>query len=573
MPVAHRLAIVVLLMTACFSPAQDAPRTVPAGIPKWKIGGTVVHSRTNQPLPGIEVSIAATEQRNVSVQAVTDNGGRFVFENVARGKYSLVAHGRGFTFQAYQQHGSFSTAVAVGPGLNSENLVFRLVPDGSISGSVLDEENEAVRTGQVYLFRRSKETGVPELQSEATLDEQGRYHFAHLLPGTYLVAVMAQPWYAQPPQLLTKQPLPSTEEPAGGDATVAAPPDFPTSSALDVTYPVTYYPGVTEAGNAAPIVLGAGERTSADVTLRAVSALHLTIRNASADPTRPTSAVLMQRIFEDANSPPMPLQARVQPVNAGMINISGLAPGHLLLSLRTFNGKEWAGENRELDLASDTEIEASDNSVGPLTVEGLIQSPDGAPLPPTTSIMFRNRKMAENFSVGIFPNGTFQLQQALGGPSTFEVAVLNAGDARVREITATGATVSGHSVHLPRTGTVQLKVILSKGLARIDGTVLDKDKPVSEAMVLLVPDSPEKNQDLFRRDQSDSDGTFSLYQIVPGRYTLVAIQNAWDMDWKDLSVLQTYLEHGQTVEITTPRTYKLSVSPQIYKTDAPKSQP
>jgi hypothetical protein len=386
---------------------------------------------------------------------------------------------------------------------------------------------------------------------------------------------MAQPWYAQPPQLLTKQPLPSTEEPAGGDrdATVTGEvqPDFQTSSALDVTYPVTYFPGVTESGNAAPIVLGAGERASADVTLRAVSALHLTIRNGRADPSRPTSAVLMQRIFEDANSPPIPLQAGVQTASGGIIRISGLAPGHLLLSLRTLNGKEWATESRELDVASDTEIEASDNAVGPLTVEGIVQSPDGAPLPPATSIAFRNRKTAENFSVGLFPNATFQLQQQLGGPSTFEVFVLNAGDLRVREITATGATVAGHSVHLPRTGTVQLKVVLSKGLARIDGTVLDKDKPVSEAMVLLVPQSPEKNQDLFRRDQSDSDGTFSLYQVVPGRYTLVAILNGWDMDWNNPSVLQTFLEHGQPVEITTPHTYKVSVSPQTYRTDAPKS--
>ena len=76
--------------------------------------------------------------------------------------------------------------------------------------------------------------------------------------------------------------------------------------------------------------------------------------------------------------------------------------------------------------------------------------------------------------------------------------------------------------------------------------MLDKEKPVSEAMVLLIPESPEKNEDFFRRDQSDSDGTFSLYQVVPGRYTLVAIQNGLGYGLERPSVLQTYLEHGRS---------------------------
>lgn len=217
-------------------------------------------------------------------------------------------------------------------------------------------------------------------------------------------------------------------------------------------------------------------------------------------------------------------------------------------------------------MVADTEVEASETATSPVTIEGILQSPADSPLAPGASIGFRNRKTGESFSSGISPKGTFQLQQSLGGPTTFQVSVFNAGDLTVREISARGATVAGHSVRLPRTGIVQLNIALSKGLARIDGTVLDKDKPVSEAMVLLIPESPAKNEDFFRRDQSDSDGTFSLYQVVPGRYTLVAIQNGWDLDWRDPSVLQPYLEHGRQVEITTPHTYKVSVSPQVCNT-------
>ena len=81
-------------------------------------------------------------------------------------------------------------------------------------------------------------------------------------------------------------------------------------------------------------------------------------------------------------------------------------------------------------------------------------------------------------------------------------------------------------------------------------------------MVVLVPQSLEGNVDLFRRDRSDSDGTFSLYQVLPGRYTVVAIENGWDLDWQNPAVLRPYLEHGELIEVTGIRTYKLSVAAQ-----------
>ena len=97
---------------------------------------------------------------------------------------------------------------------------------------------------------------------------------------------------------------------------------------------------------------------------------------------------------------------------------------------------------------------------------------------------------------------------------------------------------------------MDLTLTLLAGAGRIDGTVLREGKGVSQAMVVLVPQSLQGNADLFRRDQSDSDGTFSLYQVVPGRYTVVAIENGWNLDWQNPDVLRPYLEHGESVEVT-----------------------
>jgi hypothetical protein len=68
-------------------------------------------------------------------------------------------------------------------------------------------------------------------------------------------------------------------------------------------------------------------------------------------------------------------------------------------------------------------------------------------------------------------------------------------------------------------------------------------------MIVLVPKNPEANHDRFRRDQSDLDGSFSLPDVIPGSYTIIAIENGWDLDWSEPAVLAQYLQHGETIEV------------------------
>jgi hypothetical protein len=96
---------------------------------------------------------------------------------------------------------------------------------------------------------------------------------------------------------------------------------------------------------------------------------------------------------------------------------------------------------------------------------------------------------------------------------------------------------------------LQFNVTLVSGVASVEGLVKRGDKPASGVMVVLIPAEPETHQDLFRRDQSDSDGSFSLPDIIPGTYTVVAIEDAWDFDWSQPSALARYAKNGQPVTI------------------------
>lgn len=47
-----------------------------------------------------------------------------------------------------------------------------------------------------------------------------------------------------------------------------------------------------------------------------------------------------------------------------------------------------------------------------------------------------------------------------------------------------------------------------------------------------------------RRDQSKTDGSFDITNVLPGAYLLVAIDHGWDVNWSDPATLRRYLMQG-----------------------------
>jgi len=107
-----------------------------------------------------------------------------------------------------------------------------------------------------------------------------------------------------------------------------------------------------------------------------------------------------------------------------------------------------------------------------------------------------------------------------------------------------------------------LAVVASKAVGSIEGVVLRGDKPVAGALVVLVPQNAANNPALIRRDQSDSDGTFTLYDVVPGAYTLLAIEKGWSLEWTNPVVLKSYLHKGEIVQVEANGKYNIKVKLQ-----------
>jgi hypothetical protein len=116
-------------------------------------------------------------------------------------------------------------------------------------------------------------------------------------------------------------------------------------------------------------------------------------------------------------------------------------------------------------------------------------------------------------------------------------------------VTSPDTPVKGRMLEVKPGSSPKLEIVAGNGYGQLEGVAERDGRPVSGVMVLLAPEDAKDNQILFRRDQSDSDGTFLLFNIIPGRYRLLAIDEGWDLDWADPNVLAAYLKKSFMIQI------------------------
>ena len=520
----------------------------------YPVAGTVLDAVTGQPLAGVAVTLSP--DKGGSGQTVHSSAnGQFNFPTVAPGKYILSGSGPGYRAQGLNQHGNYFTGIAVGPKLDATNIVFRLLPDASIRGQVVDEQNEPVRNATAQLFRMDDEDGVRRAESltNAGTNDQGYYHFSHLAPGTYYVALSARPWYAQyAPQGATHvQPQLDADTSARVQQEAAQ---------LDVAYPLTFYPDADDSSQATAITLHAGERVTADVVMRAVPTAHLKIRYDKG--LQGNSPSIMQRVFDGLLIPVFASQGFGY--GLGNYEFGGLAPGHYTLEF-SGGGSDKAGSKsgwfRDVDLYGDMEISASE-SPAMAAVTGLVAYEGAAPPREMAYIELRNEETGDSWSSKVSDKGLFGLKDNELRPGTYQAVLYGAPDWIITSIVAQNAKVRGSEITLAAGASARLVCTVTRVSASVTGTVLQDDKPFAGAMVLLLPDDGLYDKQRYRRDESDSDGTFTLRQVAPGRYTAIAIQNGWNLEWGDPAVLRPYLEKGEKVTVTAEKSANIKVQVQ-----------
>ena len=543
-----------LLVAQPHTAAQTAipPQAIPAN--GDRVAGTVVSKTDGHPLARARVTLRDTKDSSKFESLVTAEDGKFYFQGVPPGKYSLIGAKRGFITAAYDQHDQFSTAIVTGAGIDTEALILRLAPAAVISGKILDESGEPVRHASVTLYYQDHSSGVDQIHQSrgAQTDDQGEYELPSLTPGTYFLSASAKPWYAIHPQT----------EPRGSRSNRKTPPDPPENfdHSLDVAYPLTYYSDVTDADSATPVAVHGGEHLQIDLHLNPVPSLHVLFHV----PVTGNHGYTVPRLEQPAFDGSTFVQAdSSQMISPGLVELTGVPAGRYNIRANQAGGSV---EMNGIDITKDHEEINTSSVEATSTVKLSVHIAGATTLPDRLGIGLRSSPRVFAGSKLVDAKGEVELPEIAAG--RYEVAVWGPPQPySIKQMSAEGATVSGHTLIVPAGASASVSLTLVPGSANLEGTAKQAGKPFAGAMVVLVPRNfqkdPEANRNLFRRDQSDLDGTFSLPNIVPGSYTLLAIENGWDLDWSQPSAMSPYLARGRTIEIGTQTSQTMHIAEAV----------
>jgi hypothetical protein len=601
----------LLRLWLIFAAATVAAQTsAKAASSAYSITGTVLSSGTGAPVVHCHITAthsdpgSSANKRGGSQQSATDTDerGHFVLTLASGGDWALRASARGYRSQALDEHQGYSTSVVLTERAPTYDVLFRLAPDSTITGVILDEGSEPVRQAQISVFSvpRPEAGGVqpPAVRaSAATTDDRGRYEVFGLAPGDYRVSVQARPWYA-----------------AGAIQGRPQGPDTPQlDPSLDVVYPMTWFPGAVDEHSAGIVTLRDGETREADIQLVPIPSVHLHVAGQPPPVVSPGEEG-RGRMNQGVRFPqvePVSGRGNFGPISTSMTSngtfeFSGLAPGLYRVRTPDENGQPGqttmlevtANSSRYLDLAS----AALPTALVTLKVEG-----QGAESLPIVFTDVNDRENVYRSNAGGRDGGGFQggamggfggtppmvqsaappvLQQQGGQrpqrgpgsdsrrerpartielpPGRYSVSQEGSSNFSLTGLAIGANEIVGRIVTIP-SGQSTVTLRFAAGRASLTGVATLNGKPMVGGLAMLVPitvDQPGSITEL-RRDQTNTDGSFDMPAIIPGQYILIAIDHGWNISWSDPSTLNHYLANGVPLDLRTPTSVKQNIEAQV----------
>jgi hypothetical protein len=131
----------------------------------------------------------------------------------------------------------------------------------------------------------------------------------------------------------------------------------------------------------------------------------------------------------------------------------------------------------------------------------------------------------------------------------------------IKSVAVKGADYFRGVLNVVEGASIQISAVIAKGLARVNGMAVQDGKPFAGAMVLLLPQDAQQGG-YIPRDQSDSDGTFTLQLTPPGRYALIAIDDGRGLAYRDCSVIAPYLQQARWIDVPLPADASVKVKVQ-----------
>lgn len=546
------LRLLCLVLVAFGARAFQTPAAVPA---KGAIEGQVVNGRTGAPLKRAMVRVTGSVPaipgvanaaqggrggppvRPVMVNKETDEQGRFSISNLEPGKYRVVAERQGFLRQSWgaRKYSGGSAQVLVGEGQTVKQIDFRLMPQGVITGKVLDEDGEPMAGVQVRAQRTFLRNGqrVSNTIANATTSDIGEYRLPELKPGRYSVVASPRPR----PDIMGMGPgAPSSLDPLPANP--------------EMTYAATYYPSTPDADTAVPVDVGEGGEVP-QVDIRLVKTRVFRVRGkvvgmpegagrrgGGGGPMTPVT--LTPRGGTRGSDSLLMGQARGP---EGVFEIRNVPPGQY-----TAHTTAQAGGTQYVAIAAVDVIGShADGVVLQMAsggdVQGSVKVVDGTPALTNLQVSLRPIGFGtQNPRARVAEDLTFTLKSV--APVKWAVNVSGYPDTcYVKSIQYGGADISAEGVAMTSGGVIE--VLLSAAAATVDVIVTAGDnKAGSGAQVAVMKDGA-----LESVRTADESGMLSLKGLKPGSYRIVAWEDVdpellWDPDY-----LRKFENDGKGVKV------------------------
>ena len=498
-----KVVIAVLALTVAASQAQNV--TEPRA--KCTVTGTVINAINQQPVKEAAVTLRALPgERSFSpAHTITGDGGRFSFIDLPPGRYLVSATHQGYVNDDRDGDGFRFQPVELSTDQHLDDLVIYLSPGGVISGQIFSAKGKPVSGVAVQALKRTYRFGNPVFDEVASAlsNDSGEYRLTVLPAGDYYVRAVA----------LTPQRFDSKST------------EF---------YVPTYFPGTGDQNRSTLLVLRAGEQLAGN-DLEMIRSRGAVISGRVIDAvTHSFAGGAELTLVEEGNLTPVPYSATAD--SEGKFVLSGVPRANYLLVAEKPGQSE-----KDRSMWGQIPVQVGDVDVRNVAVvispgvdvSGHILAEDKAGVdlsriagilePVQNSTMRAWMPTVENASVktdGSFvfrevPAGTYRINFS-PVPFGFYLKAAHTPDPLETNVIVT----QGQPIQA-------LQFVLSSSVARIEGTVMKDQQPVSRAAVVLVPMLERRSQQRFyRQTVSDRQGRFALQNIIPGDYEIFS--------WKEM---------------------------------------